>query len=155
MAKNTSRDKIWTAAIDIRDDMADPDTKPLSSYVSSFRVPEIKEWLEHHERDVPSEKTISDALDSMAEAGVIEQHASGGHGRWARYKPPADMLLDDPEKCNYCKNRFGITGADHTEITIHNRNSSNETMHFCRDCLAAYPRLADRDQDALKGDGNE
>lgn len=145
MAKNTSRDKIWTSAIDLRDDLAEPDSTPLASYVGSFRVPEVKDWLERHDHDVPSDRTITDTLESMAEAGVVERRTSGGHGKWARYEPPESMKWDDPDECQVCGESFGVTGSDRTDVTTWHRDEHiKETLHLCPDCADAYPDLDDR-----------
>lgn len=146
MAKNTSRDKVWTAAIGLRDDLADPSKDPLASYMSSFRVPEVVSWLERHGEDVPSERTISDALESMAAGGVVEQVTGGGHGKWARYGPPESMQAAEPGACEVCGERFGIAGGDRMDLTMWKHNDAPEqTYHFCRECLAAYPDLSSRE----------
>lgn len=138
MAKNTSRDKVWAAAIDLRDDLADPNEDAFDSFVSAFRVPEVKDSLERHGEDVPSDRTISDTLESMADAGVVEQRTAGGHGKWARYEPPESMKPADPDGCDYCDGRFGITGSDRIDVTMWDRDGPSEKYHLCRECLAAF-----------------
>jgi len=154
MAKNTARDSVWTHAIEMRDNIADPHNKAEYSYLGDIRVPEVIDRIEENEGEgeAPSERTVSDTLESMAEAGILNRVYSGGSGRWGRYSAPDHMTDEAPDSCEVCAERFVDSrrddrATDAVEIREWHgskRPKEDSTLFLCSECAEIYP-----DDDAL------
>jgi DNA-directed RNA polymerase subunit RPC12/RpoP len=78
MAKDTRRDRVWRAVLEIHDDLPEYTfTSPRSGYVSGFTKADIEQQLE----DV-GKRTINDAIQTMLEYSVIEM---------VKYPPTASL----------------------------------------------------------------
>jgi hypothetical protein len=170
MARNTTRDQIWNAALEILDETA------IDEW---FRPADVQSRLDSK----VSDRTLRDTLNSMWEMGHLDR--KGGHGPvqawyghvyepderddqdgadhsghradgstsiyWCRYCETATLADERPDKCEDC----GVEGSGLDDLGLVSEAGSSDDgpgrMTVCRECPTVWDGLSSHCRDC----GNE
>lgn len=112
----TNRDRIWTTALD---------WAKRSGY---FTAEELHDNMSAEIDDPPSERTVRNTLNAMAELGYLEGFGGGGRA----YK---EFSLPSPGECEWCGAPFPEAGR--VDVTTYDdKERVLEENTICSSCLS-------------------
>jgi DNA-directed RNA polymerase subunit RPC12/RpoP len=179
MAKDTRRDRVWRAVLEIHDDLPEYTfTSPHNGCVSGFTKADIEQQLE----DV-GKRTINDAIQTMLDYGVIkmvkypptaslQQHPITGEcvqanvyrlvDEWTPGENTGTVDNNNHESdstdthdeyiCNVCGDTFDNERALTTHATHSNNHPRVSQMNSCPECNSERIVRVDRIDDDVRPD---